>query len=252
MCQRLNLPDDQKLIFLLGFHYSHRDEMVLQLMKLNHVIPIFIPAGCTDLHQVCDLVMNKPYKNGVTEAFVDFVSSQFNEWSQDDSNHGEDNVFKINLTGSVTKPLIPHYVLRGVEKLKTPEMIDTIKNCFQNEGLLSQALSEETYQRALASMPEEAENVTIPDGFEDEEYLGPHEREDLVEDVTSALRDISFDVEVNCSSAIETEIAPQGEESDDSESESSSEIECSTAILHKRVRKPNSFVGEVKKGKYSR
>ena len=101
-------------------------------------------------------------------------------------------------------------------------------------------------------MPEEAENVTIPDGFEDEEYLGPHEREDLVEDVTSALRDISFDVEVNCSSAIETEIAPQGEESDDSESESSSEIECSTAILHKRVRKPNSFVGEVKKGKYSR
>ena len=251
---RLNLVEDQKLIFLLDLHYSHRDEMVLELIKLNHVIPVFIPAGCTDLHQVCDLVLNKPYKNGVTEAFVDYVSSQFNEWLQENENNtGEDKVFKVNLAGSVTKPLIPQFVLRGVEKLKTPDMSEAIKNSFQNDSLLSQALLEETYQRALTAMPTEVDNIAIPEGVEEEEDLGPHEREDLVEDVTSAFQDISFDIEVNGTSNIEPEAEPDGLKIQVLESNSSSDSDDFNAVIsHKRVRKPNSFVGEVKKGKYSR
>jgi len=108
----------------------------------------------------------------------------------------EQAVFKINMAGSVTKPLIPQYVQRGVQKLKSPEMIETIKNCFQNGGLVHIAMLEETYQRTILSMPVETENIAIPEGFADEEYLGPNEPEDFVEDISSALQGISFDVEV--------------------------------------------------------
>ena len=60
--------EDQKMILIIDLHYSHTDALVLALMRASNIIPIYIPAGCTDIHQVGDVVVNKPYKNGVTAA----------------------------------------------------------------------------------------------------------------------------------------------------------------------------------------
>lgn len=57
---RLGLSIDQKMILILDLHYSHKDKVVLAFLIECHIIPVYIPAGCTDLHQVCDVVVNKP------------------------------------------------------------------------------------------------------------------------------------------------------------------------------------------------
>ena len=65
---RIGLPVDQKMILILELHYSHKDTY----MGECNILPVYIPAGCTELHKVCDVVVNKPYKNGVIKAFVDY------------------------------------------------------------------------------------------------------------------------------------------------------------------------------------
>ena len=108
------------MLYIVDLHYSHKDPSVIALMTANNIIPVFIPAGCTDLHQVCDVVINKSYKNGVNAAFIDYVSTEFNLWQE--SEKDDDDIFEINLAISVMKPLIPAYVLRGIQALKTDAM----------------------------------------------------------------------------------------------------------------------------------
>ena len=96
--QRLNLESDQKMVFILDLHYSHKEPTVLEMLASNDIIPIYIPAGCTDLHQVCDVVINKPYKNGVTAKFVDYATSEYQKWAAEPT---RSDFFKLNLAGSV-------------------------------------------------------------------------------------------------------------------------------------------------------
>ena len=49
---RLGLPIDTKMILILELHYSHKDKVVLAFMVECNIISVYIPAGCTDLHQV--------------------------------------------------------------------------------------------------------------------------------------------------------------------------------------------------------
>jgi hypothetical protein len=113
----LSLPADQKMILILDLHYSHKDAAVLAHMRENNIIlPVYIPAGCTDLHQVCDVIINKPYKNGVVKAFIDYVTGKFCEFNQrpEDPQPPKDVFHQLNMAGSVMKPLIPEYVVRGM------------------------------------------------------------------------------------------------------------------------------------------
>ena len=50
--------------------------------------------------------------------------------------------------------MIPAYVTRGIRSIKTPAMKESIANCFQKEGLLSEARLAETFQRALSVLKE--------------------------------------------------------------------------------------------------
>jgi len=79
MIQLLGLANDQMMVYIYDLHYSHKDKNVLALLEANYIIPIFIPAGCTDLHQVCDVCINKPYKNGLAAEFIDTISIKYNE-----------------------------------------------------------------------------------------------------------------------------------------------------------------------------
>ena len=174
--QRLGLPSDQKMLYIMDLHYSHRDASVLALLAASNVIPIFIPAGCTDLYQVCDVVVNKPYKNGVSAAFIDYVSEKFGEWHSR-ADRAADEVFILDMNSSALKPQIPSYVLRGVERITTANMANAIKKCFQEEGLVALARLEETRARAAAAQEQQALRGTtgivhVPEGDEREEDLG--------------------------------------------------------------------------------
>jgi hypothetical protein len=41
----LNLPFDQKALFKIDLHYSHKDAAVLELLRMHHIIPAFVPGG---------------------------------------------------------------------------------------------------------------------------------------------------------------------------------------------------------------
>ena len=59
---RHGLPDDQWILLFHDLHYSHKDKKVLQFMKQNKIAHVYIPAGCTDIRQICDVVLNSPFK----------------------------------------------------------------------------------------------------------------------------------------------------------------------------------------------
>ena len=163
---RLSLPADQKTILILDLHYSHKDAAVLAHMRENNILPVYIPAGCTDLHQVCDVVINKPYKNG------DYVTGKFCEFNQRPDPQPKD-VFQLNMAGSVMKPLIPEYVLRGMAAVGTPAMKVAIKECFYQASFVGEARQLETYEKAKLEYPNPVEEIPIPEGGEAEEDLGP-------------------------------------------------------------------------------
>ena len=174
--QDLGLEPDQMMVFIYDLHYSHKDPAVLEVLAANYIVPIFIPAGCTDLHQVCDVCINKPYKNGVAAVFIDTISSQYTEW-YNGSDRLDTDIFKVNLSIGATKPLISSYVNGGVARLKTPEMKESIAQCVKKEGLLDIARLQETYERALLVLIDDA--VAVPEDIEVEEDLGPVEDEDV-------------------------------------------------------------------------
>ena len=57
------------------------------------------------MHQVCDVCINKPYKNGVAAEFIDTISIKYNEW-QSNRDEEDDGIFRVNLSSGATKPLI--------------------------------------------------------------------------------------------------------------------------------------------------
>lgn len=227
------------MVYIYDLHYSHKDKDVLALLETNSIIPIFIPAGCTDIHQVCDLCINKPYKNGVAAEFIDTISNKYNDW-QSSRREDDDGIFRVNLSTGETKPLIPAYVMRGIRSVKTPAMKESIAICFQKDGLLSEARLPETYQRALSVLTEE---IVISDEVEIEEDLGPIE-DDQVQEVGQ-----HFDIEVNQDKAGQRDDTSSldGEDEEDDEDE-----EVKAPEPPKRQRKENTMIGFIRKGKYSK
>ena len=70
---RLKLAIDQKAIIIHALHYSHKDATVLEFMKDNNLLSLYVPAGCTDIMQTCDTVANKLFKIGIKAAFRDYL-----------------------------------------------------------------------------------------------------------------------------------------------------------------------------------
>ena len=220
------------------------------------MIPIFIPAGCTDIHQVGDVVANKPYKNGVTNAFIEYASRQYEEWNRTKAN--DDDCFRLNLSIGVMKPVIPRFVTRGLDALKTNDMRAAIKRSFYENGLVGSAKLHSIYARALdtAVADEDGEPVVVPYEIEEEENVG------IVTEETEAAAAAEVTEEANENLGTNTFIIDVREhddgglDSDLSDSESSEsdkdEPEEEVAAPTKRIRLSNTMLGSVRGGKYSK
>jgi hypothetical protein len=170
--QRLGLPDDQKCILIHDLHYSHQGDAVRDYCKANNIILIFVPAGCTDIMQMCDVALNKVFKNGLSVAFVQYVNDMFIEHTT--KNPGV--IFSLNLALSVLKPLLPKFVKAGIAAMSTTAMKDVIRKCFLNHGLVAEART----PRALTTAREllAVDNTPIV-GEELESDLGPLDEGDI-------------------------------------------------------------------------
>jgi DDE superfamily endonuclease len=124
---RLHLPPDQKALVVCDLHYSHKDSDVLEFMKENNLLSLYIPAGCTDVMQTCDTVANKPFKVGLRAASRDFLYAE----SPDKEARGQ---WDPKLTMGALKEKITGFVSVGMDALKTPEMKISIAKAFARDG----------------------------------------------------------------------------------------------------------------------
>ena len=119
MIQELGLPENQVTIVKHDLHFTHKDEKVLQFLRENRIYPLFVPAGCTDVIQECDVVVNKPFKNAVRAAFRDHLDGLFRVHKQKGLPLTE---FPPKLIMGTLKPFLTGFVQKGILAIKIPEM----------------------------------------------------------------------------------------------------------------------------------
>ncbi len=166
--RRLGLPVDQKMILKLDLHYSHKDKEVLARMCLLNILPLFVPAGCTDIMQECDTVINKPFKNGMKGEFRDHLHRDFEKFCRENPEK-RPSEWAPNLNIGGLKPLMVSFVEAGLRALETPEMKATIIKAFAEDGRFREIRSEEMQSAARMELLAErmAELVFVPDDVEE-------------------------------------------------------------------------------------
>jgi hypothetical protein len=107
---------------------------VIAFMLENHLLPFYIPARCTDNMQVGDTVCNYPFKAGMKAGFLSYIHQEYETYkeSKPEDVAIEDwcSIWNPNLNPGYMKQSIVNFVVIGMNRLKTPEMKDTIKEAF--------------------------------------------------------------------------------------------------------------------------
>ena len=156
LISHMGLPSNQHTILEHDLHYTHKDSRVLELMKSHNILPLFVPAGCTDLMQECDTVVNKPFKHAVKLVYKNHLDGLFQIFLDG----GDTALWQPKLTLGALKPFITAWVALGIQALKTPEMKVTIRNAFANDGLFTAIKLLEMQVESALNMGEE--EIFIP------------------------------------------------------------------------------------------
>ena len=178
----LGLPVDQKSILKMDLHYSHKTPAVLEIMRIHNILPLYVPAGCTDIIQECDTVINKPFKNAMKKAFRDYLNEDFQQFRTSNPTKSVSE-WAPKLKMSNLKPKMVSFVEAGLKALQTPEMIQTIIKAFENDGRFSIMRSPDMQLSVLTElMTQDLNIVSVPNGDEvsndDEEPAHPREFSD--------------------------------------------------------------------------
>lgn len=86
---------------------AHQGEKLLDHLKKNDIILLFVPAACTDKLQPLDLSVNREYKEQLKSQFHDWYSAQVMQQlnqQEDITGDRESNVI-ADLKTSVIKPV---------------------------------------------------------------------------------------------------------------------------------------------------
>ena len=95
------------------------------------IVLLYVPAGCTGKLQVCDTVINFPFKNKGKQQAVAFVCYKvrqaIREASEKQREGGEGPpaeglAVEVDLRLTALKPRLPMWIKRSIDHLKTPEM----------------------------------------------------------------------------------------------------------------------------------
>ena len=76
----------QHAILKIDLHFSHKTPAALESMRMHHNLPLFVQAGCTDIMQEMDTVINKPFKNGMKAVFRDYLYKSYGDFIRDNPN----------------------------------------------------------------------------------------------------------------------------------------------------------------------
>ena len=179
--QRLGLPADQKCILKLDVHFSHKTQAVMDRMKLMNVLPLFVPAGCTDIIQECDTVINKPFKNAMKKEFRDYLHHSFMDFRTKNPQRRPCE-WAPKLKMSDLKPLMVRFVKAGVAALQTPAMAQAIKTAFHKDGRFEIMRSPEMQLKMNEQIA-----LDLLNGLNIDVFVVPHEVEQEQDDEDAAV-----------------------------------------------------------------
>ena len=165
-------------------------------MERHHIVPFYVPGACTDEIQECDTVLNKPFKQGVKDAFRNYLHSTFNKWVADGN---EPDEWVPLFTLSVLKPRVTSWAQQGLANISTPEMKQALAQAFARDGRFQQIRSVERQHAAgmeelvqalerqlqIENEPEDVEEIAAAGDGE----LVPQEFEEPDADIDAAALD---------------------------------------------------------------
>lgn len=159
------LPAKQRMILKHDLHFTHKDPKILQVCKQHNIELLFVPAGTADELQECDRVVNKTFKSGVKAGFRNYLHQNFDNHIA--AGHKACDWFP-KMTMGVMKPFIHDFIAVGIAALKTPEMKETIKRSFREDGRFDLIRSPEYQAQALLSLVGLGEHLPtmVPEGEE--------------------------------------------------------------------------------------
>jgi hypothetical protein len=155
--EELGLHHDQYTILKHDLHYSHKDPEVLQLLADHNIIPIYVPAGCTDVIQECDTVINAPFKKVIRACFRDHLYAEFELYKTECIAAEKSYMdWSPKLKMGDLKPLITGWVQTAMTHLAGAGMKASIVKAFKNDGCMEEIRSP---RRRLAYLEDAAEEL---------------------------------------------------------------------------------------------
>ena len=104
----------QKAIALFDVYKAHQSENLLSHLKKHDIVPLFVPAACTDKLQPLDLSLNREYKEELKAHFHDWYSSevmQLLKQHEDDTSDDTTNSVVVDTKTSVIKPIHANWII---------------------------------------------------------------------------------------------------------------------------------------------
>ena len=137
-------------------------------MATHNILPLCVPAGCTDYMHECSLVINAPFKKAVREAFCDYLHREFHQFATAHPERSDEWV--PNLNAGHLKSFMTGWIVHGVNALKTPAMKDAIKKAFAKDGCLG-AIRNRARQNSLVAGTYEEDMSSLLSGMELDEAV---------------------------------------------------------------------------------
>lgn len=134
-----NLPPDTWVILVHDMHYSHLDKDVREHLKTNHIAHVYIGAGCTDLRQIADVIINKIFKGEIRNEFREEMHAGVERWMADGNDLKD---WEPNLDFKHVRNRLPHWVNNALIKLR-PQLKDSIRKSARKDALLDEVLKDE-------------------------------------------------------------------------------------------------------------
>lgn len=125
----------EKAVALFDVFAAHRGDVLLDRLKANGIIPLFVPAACTDKLQPLDLTVNKEYKDILKARFHDWYAQEVMGQLQEREAEGDDasGYVRVNLKTSVLKPVHAQWIMSAHEEISQRNSL--IRKGFSLAGL---------------------------------------------------------------------------------------------------------------------
>ena len=120
----------QKAVAIFDVYKARRGEQLLNKLRDNGIIPLYVPACCTDRLQPLDIAINQEYEEILKSRFHDWYSKEvISQLSDMEDESGDDHIdvsrVNVDLRTSVLKPIHAKWVMSTYEILSTKALLIT-------------------------------------------------------------------------------------------------------------------------------